>query len=287
MSNNRIEKADRILKELLENGYFGAESQRMESIRKNGDIPELIYQSALSIVNEDYGNNKLIYNISNQLCLIYEKAIYIDSQKLKDILVSFMLGTKDNPNLENLSSYKNYMAEMIRIKKELIDLKNKENISYEDKLYLGNDFAAHYSSAVEFISKIATILLQLDYLISNKDVEMGDIVKKPTATKLNKLRQSKKCDWTVIVDSVDTHIRNAESHLNYSYDPDTKCFEGKYFNSKKRRYDDIVIPAEKFIGKIIKDVEAVILGFFLSIYVLYLTNVDRHKAERIAELMEI
>ena len=269
IANNNVESADRLLRNLSQDGFFGKESKWLNAIRDRVDTTTYIYESALSIVNTDYGDNKVIYQISNLLSLIY-----VDAMKI------------DVPSSENLTSYKNYIVEKAKLDESIKELSASQPINLADKMTIGNDFAAHYSSSVEFVSKILVALIQIDSLIGKKDVELARIEGMSTAAKLNYLRKSKNCDWNFIVNMVNKNVRNAESHLNFSYNPESERFIGKYFHRKRGKYVELSISAEEFIGKTLKRVEAVILGYILSNFMLYLSAEDRYKAMEIANLMD-
>lgn len=286
IANNNVESADRLLRNLSQDGFFGKESKWLNAIRDRVDTTTYIYESALSIVNTDYGDNKVIYQISNLLLLIYVDAMKIDGQRLKCILVSFIEGTDEVPSSENLTSYKNYIVEKAKLDESIKELSASQSINLADKMTLGNDFAAHYSSAVEFVSKILVSLIQIDSLIGKKDVKLARIEGMSTAEKLNYLRKSKNYDWNFIVNMVNKNVRNAESHLNFSYNPESERFIGKYFHRKRGKYVELSISAEEFIGKTLKGVEAVILGYILSNFMLYLSAEDRYKAMEIVNLMD-
>lgn len=283
--SNKIESVDKLLRRLSKDNFFGEEAKRLNSIREGVNTTIFIYESALSIVNTNYGNNKMIYQVCNLLLLIYADATKINSQQLNDILVSFVEGTVKDPDSENLTSYKNYIIENTKLANSIKELTLRGSITYVDRMTLGNDIAAHYSSAVEMVAKILVPLIQIDKLIGRKSFSPMKIEKMSTAAKLNTLRQSKHCDWDFIVQLINKNIRNAESHLNFSYNPELGKFDGKYFDGKSEKYVDISISTEEFVVQILKGVETVILGYFLSNCMLYLSTEDKDKAKKIADIM--
>lgn len=284
MKNTNVEDADKILRRLSDEGYFGETAKDLNLLRDNVDDPVLIYKSALSIINTDYGNNKLIYKISDSLDEIYVNSIKANGQKTIDILTEFLVGTEENPEYEHFTNYKNYVIENEKLKRQLYKLTNKKSLLYSDKINFGNDCASHYSSTIEFISKILIPLIQIDLAMVNKK-EITNIMKMPTSNKLNYLKQSKNFDWSFLVPLVDKNIRNAESHLDFSYNPESGSFIGKYWVPKKKKYINIDISCNEFLGKIIKNAEAIVLGFFLSIFLLYLSMTDVDKARYLHEQM--
>lgn len=282
--NKEIENADMMLSKLAKEGFFGEESKKLNRIRNSVDTPTFIYESALSIINTKYVNNALIYDISRSLLSIYLTAMKSDAQKTVDILAEFIQGTEELPESENFTSYKNYVIEKGKLNNDIKKFSD-HNLSYSEKITLGNSFAENYSSAIELISKLSTTLLRLDYLIAKKSYKFEKFLNMSTASKLNQLNQSKYNDWTFITNLIDKNIRNAESHLDFSYDPEKKLFIGKYRNPKKNKYVRIQIPFEKFLSAYTANAESIIIGFFLSAFICYLSIVDKNKANNLAELM--
>lgn len=168
MRNKKIREVDNSLEELIDEGFFGAKSKKLSDLKKQASLVTCFYQYALSIVEKKYVNNQLIYDISNKLCIIYIQAMKNNRQAVYDIIESFIMGTKQHPELENLSSYRNFIFSKENLSNEISQAQKIAPLSYSQKMKFGNDIAADYSSTIEMVSKIAVSFLQLDGLVAKK-----------------------------------------------------------------------------------------------------------------------
>ncbi len=209
-----FERAGKELDVLIEEGYFGEKSLHLLSLRDKKDTNEVFYQSINSFIEDSTNLDRIIvWKYIETLFTLYIEAMKTEAKKLTDILAQFMTGTKESPELEFQSAYNEYIISDQEYENSLRSIRKKQDIKTFEKKESANKLIRAYKNGVEFINKILIPCISISRLINKQDYNIFSINKKTLNEKIeifNKITENK---YSIITDTIDREIRNAEAHL--------------------------------------------------------------------------
>ncbi|WP_249710706.1 hypothetical protein [Bacillus cereus] len=199
-------------------GFYGDDIKTLVEDRNNMDIKEYLAKT-LEIWLEDtqqYGK-KQVTVFMGILFQLYTNALKINAQETADTISNFWRGTKNNPELENLSAY----FELSRLNQEtkyyLNSLSHKPNCSIAEK-HQGAKFVSNtYSKGIEFIGKTLTTCIILQKISNKEAYDFFDIDKLTVFRKINTLNSISNNQYQNLTSAINRSIRNVDSHLNLTF----------------------------------------------------------------------
>lgn len=230
--------------------------------------PEEFYQDYVALfVPTNTGYNEL-KNMTKQLNTIFEKSWSINAEKTENIVAAWILGTKENSELENRSAYDIYIQQH---KETTSYIDNMKNNPYFSKNMLARLLIDDFKNSFELDAKILANLVCIDGLIHNQDYSLESLYFKSAGTLMNRLKQSK-TDWSFIINSLNKKIRNAASHLNFTYDSQKDIFIGKDVIQRTEEIEGFKVPVEEFLLKILPGQSNIIQSFIACGELLCMKN---------------
>ncbi|MBC6135875.1 hypothetical protein HB825_13610 [Listeria booriae] len=183
---NRFMDLAKELDEYSKEGMFSESIKKLVEKRDELDSLDYLNESLLLWLegHDQVGKEQVAEMIQAFLSLIIE-GIRVDSTRTIETLQSFWFGTEDNPELECMSSYTEYVRKKASYDALLPELSSES--SYAKKKHFSMEALSTYSKGVEFIGKIFTPLLVLGKIIDEEDYSLYKISQMTLHEKLNGL----------------------------------------------------------------------------------------------------
>lgn len=283
--SNAIQELDAFTKE----GIFGEKSQELLSERDSIPADEFMFHAIMSIYEDpdfDLGMHQFTITFMN----LFVEAMLVDADKLKDIIKASMVGEDEHPELETMSSYTRYMLSKKGQEQLLDELERGTEGSALRRLNFANGILRNYSEGFEYVMKLFTFILGIEQLINDKKVDLSLISRQNAGNKLNSFRQldiEKK--YTLLTDSWDARLRNADSHLDIRYDTQKHIFEGKNHikqtnnGIRENRVETFTITPEELLIDITPNIGRFIQGYLSATYMLFLSKEGRGYYNQVAD----
>jgi hypothetical protein len=248
------------LDELSLEGYFGESVKQATQRRETISVDQHLYESLkLWIDGEKQTHHEDVKEYIILFFYLYLEAFKEGKQEAIDVMSSFWLGTKDNPEMECMSSYGEFARLFTRTKNILIE-KRFEKLS--DKKNFADSLSNTYSKGVELIGKTLTICIILQMIIKKETYSYYKIYNMTLFDKLESFKNNDTKNYKKLITVVNRNLRNAEAHLSLRFIPKTneyilkKKFNGKIITDK--------IPIETMIMELFLGVGAYIQAFIYS-----------------------
>lgn len=291
MGNNLFDREIENLDALTKSGVFGSEARNLLKKRGNISTQEFIYLSFCSIYEDpDFDRETLPYTID--FLDLFSDGQSANPQAMVDIITTSMVGDKKSPQLETMSSYTRFLTEHQIFKNNLSEMSKERNVDALKRIELANSILHDYSNGFEYCMKLFTFIIAIARVISGKEYDLQLIDKQPSANKLNLFRQLDDGKHGLLVDGWDDRIRNADSHANIVYNPQTCLFEGKnnYYQKtdtgKVRKVEEFTITPVEFLTRITPRVSRFIYGYLGASYLLYLVNEGREYYDKAVVILK-
>lgn len=275
MSSNYsdFQEATREIDELCLEGFFG-ESAKNLTLNKDIINQAQFFSTCLDDLVADknqYGKNEV-----KQLILVfmrlYAQSIEAGGQKAIDAITSFMRGSTENPEIECLSSFAEYIRLHVETKKLMCMPNNQSTPSSSEKKRLGAALSNTYSKGVELISKILNaciILLEISKGTQPDELKIYNLFLWKKIQLFKRLSDGK---YNKIITFIDRDIRNAEAHLNLRFVPEREVFKYKVRDGKRIKNKEISV--KEFILHKYPSNGWVVQGFIYSASLLILAHLD-------------
>lgn len=219
--------------------------------------PEEFYKDYSAIFEPNNVGYNELKSITKQLNFIFEECWSINADKTAKLIAAWVLGTKENRELENKVAYDTY----IRQHKEMIDyLEHMPMNPNFSKNMLAQLLVNDFKNSFELDIKILANLVCIDREIHGKSYSLESLYFESAGSLINRLRKSQ-TDWSFIIDSLNKKVRNASSHLNFVYDDRRGLFLGKDLDRRTKSIERFEITPEEFLLKIIPGQSNIIQSF--------------------------
>lgn len=205
------------LDEITIEGFFGNIPKQLVLKRDSMDNNDFLYESIHSIFSNDQYGKENIIEVVNLLLHMFAESFKIGGQEVVDIMTSFYKGTKDNPELESMSSYVEYARNHMEFKNLNDQLMNKETITIADKKNLAGKILSVYSKGVEMVGKSFTQLLSIQQIINGQKYSILDNSFLSIYRKTEEFLKLSNGKYDKLATMIDRRVRNADSHLNAYY----------------------------------------------------------------------
>lgn len=257
-------------------GYFGKEARELVGQRDQMESPDflsLCLKSWMANKNQ-FGKERVVQLIALFLQL-YAESIGKNGQTAVDCLTYFYRGFPESPEAECLSSFLELLSSYQEIHRTLGKVLEGERVTSEIRSTLGRQISGTYQKSVEFINKMLTILLLLLDMPDNPGEVLATFTKSLT-WKTQRFLELSKGKYDEIVSQIDRDIRNAESHVDMTFNPSKATFIYKV--RKKGRTERREIQAIDLFFRLLA-LAAVIQAFIYSgsLLVLAGTRPKRYK----------
>lgn len=267
---------------MSEEGSFGENAKKMLKIRDTITAPEYLYTSIIEMFNYNKIGISNTVEITFTLLELYEDALKVSPNETISILTAFLKGTSKNPELENLSSYNEYIISKISTDESMKKItSNGKNNKLLDIKKSTMSVCSTYSKGVEFIGKTFTNLLALLQLINGKPYNLLYNSTLTTYLKIEEFEELSNSKYKILTNSIDRNIRNADSHLNITYLADKNCFCVK---KNKKIYK---VPFEEMMLNIYPKMTQFIEGFLASCYLFIMLEQDKEIYDKAIEYISI
>lgn len=291
MSNDLFNSAVQNLDTLTKAGIFGDVSQNLLMKRGKVSTQEFNYLSFLSIYDDpEFDRQTIPYTLA--FMDLFTKAMLADSESLKHIMTASWIGTKELPQLETMSSYTRFLTEHRSVRNASIRLSDESDVDALQRIELAHAILHDYANGFEYCMKLFTFILAVEQIIKGKkyDLQLND--KQPSSNKLNLFRQLDGGEHSLLVDGWDARLRNADSHIDILYNPQTFRFEGKnkYYekvgSTKVLRNEEFTVTPAELLTNITPQVGRFIQGYIGASQLLYLVKEGREYYNKAASLLE-
>lgn len=276
--NYLADQATNELDDVTKDGFFGNVSQ--ELLIKRDTLPrnDFLYDSIAEIFSSSNDGRKNVAGIALRLIDLYCEAIPHGSQEVIDVLNTFIMGTNENPELENMSSYLEYMTAHQAWKNYFVEHVGQV-LSDAEKRQQAMSILDAYTKGVEFVGKIFTQLIAVERI---RREDCYDIYKISEMTIYKKIEEFKKISDSkhhILTDVIDRKIRNADSHLNATYSPKNEEYVMKSTNHKGG-IDVFKITIKEMLSIIYPKVGLFVQGFYASCILMVFNWSDRELAQK-------
>lgn len=235
------------LDELSADGFFGEDVKHLMQKRDNTETTEFLYEILNNWCDEDnqFQKDKVKDFIALFLKLFME-AFKIGKQEAIDVISSFFIGTKDNPELEFMSAYTEFAFSFTIFKTMVYEI---DSSILADRKRYANVISNTYSKGVEFIGKTLVTCIILKKLIAGKSYSYYGIYNLSLANKLDELKSDTHTEYKKLLSIINRNLRNSEAHLSLTFNPITN----EYILKKrvKGKIKTETISAEKMIVELL------------------------------------
>ncbi|MBW8013457.1 hypothetical protein E0712_02805 [Lactobacillus helveticus] len=237
--------------------------------------PEEFYKDYVALfVPTNTGYNEL-KSMTKQFNTIFEKAWLVNSEETAKIVSAWVLGTKENRKLENRVAYDTYMQQHVETTSYIENMKSNPSFS---KTMLARLLVDDFKNSFELDAKILANLVCIDRLIHGQAYSLEALYFESAGSLINRLRQSQ-TDWAFVINSLNKKVRNASSHLNFTYDSKKGLFIGKDVNRRTKNIESFQVTAEEFLLKTLPGQSNIIQSFIACGELLCMKNDSQIHAE--------
>lgn len=189
---------------------------------------------------------------------IYMEAMKVSKEATVNALNMFWLGTKEDPELEYMSSYTEYCRKKFELDKltPLI----KPNSSFSEKKQFGMEVTNTYAKGVELIGKIFSTLNILAEVANQNNYNVYKIWRETIYQKIDRFNKITNNKYVLFSQTINRKIRNGESHLSLSVNIRKAVLEVKIVKKHKTIKEEI--PWEDFIK-----IDFVKIGWMIQAFV--------------------
>ncbi|AWN33925.1 hypothetical protein ERK19_07610 [Lactobacillus helsingborgensis] len=229
--------------------------------------PEEFYQDYIAIFAPDSTRLDHLKTITRKLALIINEACMVNESKTADLIGAWVIGTKENRNLENRSSYDAYINQHTEVRHYIQRIIDKKPIH---KMVLANLLITDLENSFELDKKILANLVCIDRLLNNKEYSLEYLYFESAGSLINRLHQST-TDWDFLIDCMDKRIRNASAHLNFSYSMRKSTFIGKNVDARNKTITKFEITPQEMLLEILPKQSNIIKAFIANGILLWLS----------------
>ncbi|SPS07139.1 hypothetical protein [Latilactobacillus sakei] len=227
MENEFFDDAMYDLDRMTRDGYFGEQSKTLLKQRTELSTPEFLYKVFISIYEGEENNSELT-EFTTTFLNLFIAGLAVDSGTVSMILTASIVGTKENPGLETLSSYTRYIENNQALKELIKRLKQQKIVLDEDKQAMARNILAFHSDGFEYDMKIFAFLLSILQVINGKNSSMLDNSFLSSSQKINQFKQlDKSGQYRLLTNGWHDILRNADSHADIRFDLHSNIFRGK------------------------------------------------------------
>ena len=267
-----------ILNDLILEGAFGVDAKVLAGSKSQKSTGLHLYDCLLNIFksNNSYGIENSV-GITFRLLDFYIEALNVKPEETSELLLAFLKGTKTNPELENLSSYTEWLQSNLVWKESVLKIQSQGIIGKSDIMKSTSALLSSYSKGVELIGKLFTILIAIAKIINSSEFDLIQISSMTLNQKLKMFEKVTDEKHHILTTTIDRHIRNADSHLNASYSTEKKAFIMKR-NVKKGKINEIEIFEIELYDMLLiiyPKVGWMVQGFICSCILLVLSKIDQ------------
>lgn len=268
--------AQQELGELIDIDFFGKDVRKLT--HKFDDMENYKYfAESLDLWIEDknqYGKGE-VKSFIILFIKVIKQAFEVDEKETSKQLINFFRGSEDGIHEEKISSYSEVLISHKTYLDEIERLNHGQPISIVDKKRIAQLLLDAYCKGFEFISKIFTLVINLDCIIEGENIDFEKINRMSMFQKCNRIAKSK-FEIKSITPKLNRHLRNATAHLNITYN--TK--ENKYICKRLKNGKWIMeyIEVKDMILNVYPQNGWIIQGFIYSIalYLICVENKDTY-----------
>lgn len=203
------------LDELTAEGYFGEDIKSLVEKRDSMSTPQYLYEIIKDWSLETNQFNKLrVKELILIFLELYKEAFSTDQQKTINIINAAFYGLYDNPELEYMSSYEDFVLSFTETK----TINNSSPKITELKRY-GDSIAKTYSKGVELVNKTLVTCIVLNKITKKETYDYFKIYNLTLHKKIKEFTKDQNNKYEDLIAIVNRDIRNAEAHLNLRFDP--------------------------------------------------------------------
>lgn len=265
------ELAQEELGELVDDGFYGDEVKDLVSSFGKLKNYEYFAKSLNLWIDDNKQDGKDEVNkYINIFIKIIDRALKFDTELTTRQIKDFFKGSDDGKQAENLTAYMEYSISHVSLLKEIKEKSKTQPLKLSESKKIAQDILNTYAKGVEFISKIFSLVVILNRISSKQKIEVNNVNKLTLFKKCNEI-ESFDPQLKVLTDSLDRYVRNAESHLNITYNASQNNFIYKVVQNGK--YKNELISMEEMLKSIFPQNGWVIQGFVYSL-TLFLISLD-------------
>ena len=277
LANQATDNLDDITRE----GFFG--DVAAELLEKRDAVPrnDFLYDSISKIFNSNNDGRQGVAGITLRLVDLYCEAIPHKPQEVIDVLNSFIMGTDVNPELENMSSYLEYMTAHQGWKNFFAEHAGQV-LTDAQKRQQAMSILEAYTKGVEFVGKVFTQLIAVEKIRREEPYDIYKIARLTIYKKLEEFKKISEPKFHILTDIIDRKIRNADSHLNATYSPKNEEYTMKSTN-RNGGIDIFRISIREMLFIIYPKVGAFVQAFYSSCILMTFNWSDRELAQKTAK----
>lgn len=279
--NDLAEQSTNDLDDIIREGFFGDVSQDL--LKKRDAIPRNVFlnDSISEIFSEWNDGKQAVAGITFRLINLYCDSLPHSPQEVIDTLNSFIMGTEDNPELENMSSYLEYMTAH-QAWKNFFEEHREQVLSDAKKRQQAMSILDAYTKGVEFVGKIFTQLIAIERIRREEPYDIYKISEMTIYKKIEEFKTISKPKHHILTDIIDRKIRNADAHLNVTYSPKREEYTMKSTNHKGG-IDVFTITIREMLTTIYPKVGLFVQGFFASCILMVFNFSDKELAQKVVK----
>lgn len=295
MSTNKNEfsefdAAGKELDKLTGEGTFGDKAKLLASLRNT--LPDTDFY--LECFKNIFDSTDLIFKsniagIGLKLMKIIGLSYQKSPQETIDLITAFFKGPKEHPELENISSYTEFIESNAQYKSYFSRIKGQSEVSSSEKRQLARLLIDTYTKGVEFASKVFSLLISLQNLAASQPAQYYENTFLPLYQKILSFEKAADDDCKMLTSVIDRQIRNAASHLNIYYSTERSVFIITDIQGMKKAKTSktIEVSLKKMLLDVFPRVGWFAQGFFASCMMLYLAQSgDEEKYRKAQHLMQ-
>ncbi|MGG0645507.1 hypothetical protein ABE083_01000 [Bacillus mycoides] len=276
-----------IMDDLSLEGFYGNSIKMLVEKRDTMNTPEYLTAS-LEIWLQDkqqYGK-KIVVNFINTFFKLYTNALNTDSKKTLETLTSFWRGTKNSPELENLSAYFELSRSNQETKQFLKLISQNQKPSIAEKHQAAKLVSSTYSKGIEFIGKTLTTCIILQKISNKESYDFFEIDSMTVFNKVKTFNTISNNQYQDLTKTINRSIRNAEAHLNLTFNHKDATYTLRKKVNKKIIQEKISF--EKMMMEIFPNIGWYTQGFVYSGSLLSLAFENQEKFKSLVkEIQEV
>lgn len=234
--------------------------------------PEEFYHDFKGIFSSDTTGLNHLKTVTKKLFSILKSACQVNADQTASLIAAWTIGTREDPNLENKSSYDAYITQHQELRNYL---KNGIGKGYLSKDLLAYLFISDFQASFELDKKILVNIVCIDRLLHDQAYSLEEIYFESAGNLINRLKQSN-TDWNFLLDCMDKKIRNASSHLNFYYDNKNEMYVGKDIDIRNKQITIFKVTPEKLLKILIPQQSNMIQAFIACGILLWLSVNDKN-----------
>jgi len=277
LANQATDELDDITRE----GFFGDVAAELLEKRDTISRNDFLYDSVAEIFSNSNDSRQGIAGITLRLIDLYCEAIPHNPQEVIDVLNSFIMGTDVNPELENMSSYLEYMTAHQGWKNFFAEHAGQV-LTDAQKRQQGMRILGAYTKGVEFVGKVFTQLIAVEKIRREETYDIYIISKMTIYKKIEEFKKISDPKFHILTNIIDRKIRNADSHLNASYSPKNEEYTIKSTNHSGG-IDIFKVSIREMLSIVYPKVGAFVQAFYSSCILMTFNWSDRELAQKTAK----